>query len=90
MSDSTTIPAPPDTSAGDGSASLSTWEAKYKDLLRRLGCMSHDGAAAEIAALRIHCGLDKPNAQAHQTPERSEGGMVPPVVGTLDRKDGGR
>ena len=28
------------------------------------------------------------NAQAHQTPERSVGGMVPPVVGTSGRKDG--
>jgi hypothetical protein len=28
------------------------------------------------------------NAQAHQTLERSEGGMVPPVVGTSGGKDG--
>lgn len=24
--------------------------------------MSHDGAVAEITALRVHCGLKKPNA----------------------------
>jgi hypothetical protein len=33
---------------------------------------------------------DIANAQAHQTPERSVGGMVPPVVGTSGRKDGGQ
>ncbi len=43
------------------SAPLRTVEARYKDLLHRLGCCSHDGAVEEIASLRRLAGLDKPN-----------------------------
>lgn len=53
-------------------ATLSTWEAKYKDLIRRLGCCSHDGAVKEIAALRQHSGLDDAPQPAALAPVRSE------------------
>lgn len=46
-----------------GSAPLHTTAARYKDLLHRLGCCSHDGAVKEITSLRQHAGLDKPNAR---------------------------
>lgn len=35
-------------------APLSTVEARYRDLLTRLGCNGHDGAIAEIGLLRRH------------------------------------
>lgn len=54
----TTLGENPNTCEATGSAPLSTWEAKYKDLLRRLGCCSHDGAIKEIAAIRQRAGLD--------------------------------
>lgn len=38
-------------------APLATAEAKYRDLLKRLGCNGHDGAVAEIEALRKDAGL---------------------------------
>lgn len=34
------------------SAPLRTVHARYRDLLQRLGCCSHDGAIKEIACLR--------------------------------------
>lgn len=41
----------------DDSAPLETIEARYQDLLNKLGVQGHDGAIAEIAALRKGCGL---------------------------------
>lgn len=35
-------------------APLATVDARYRDLLNRLGCNGHDGAIAEIASLRRH------------------------------------
>ena len=43
---------------------------------------------AWMAAWFTRLTVKSSNAQAHQTPERSVGGMVPPVVGTSGRKDG--
>jgi len=40
-------------------APLQSVSARYKDLLERLGCLSHDGAIAEINALRQHANLEK-------------------------------
>ena len=39
-------------------AQLATMEARYKDLLQRLGAQGHDGAVAEISKLREHAGLE--------------------------------
>ena len=54
--------------------------ARHKCKDTQHGAMWRDGWARCIV-----CGNDikpyQPNAQAHQTPERSVGGMVPPVVG---------
>lgn len=38
--------------AAESRAPLETVEARYKDLMNRLGVQGHDGAVAEIAALR--------------------------------------
>lgn len=43
-------------------AALATVEARYRDLLNRLGCNGHDGAIAEINLLRRH--LDVPADEA--------------------------
>ena len=51
------------------STPLRTVEARYKDLLHRLGCCSHDGAVKEIASLRTHAGLDKSNKKLAQRDE---------------------
>jgi len=40
------------------SAPLESVEARYKDLLQRIGAQGHDGAIAEIAALRKASGID--------------------------------
>ena len=45
------------------SAPLRTVEARYRDLLQRLGCCSHDGAIKEIHNLRLHAKLDRPNVE---------------------------
>ena len=37
---------------------LATVEARYKDLLNRLGVQGHEGAIAEIESLRNIAGLD--------------------------------
>ena len=39
-------------------APLESVEARYKDLLFRLGVLGHDGAVAEITALRKAANLD--------------------------------
>ena len=41
-----------------GLAPLENVEARYADLLRRLGVLGHDGAVAEIAALRRKIGFE--------------------------------
>lgn len=41
-----------------GGESISTVEARYKDLIERLGCNGHDGAIAEIESLRKKAGLE--------------------------------
>ncbi len=38
-------------------APLASTEARYRDLLQRLGVQGHDGAIEEIAQLRAHAGL---------------------------------
>lgn len=45
---------------------LQTVEAKYKDLLQRLGVQGHEGAIAEIEALRNECGLNVISDEHHQ------------------------
>ncbi len=46
-----------DSNGGLG-ALLATVEARYRDLLNRLGVNGHDGAVSEIDALRKAAGLD--------------------------------
>lgn len=41
----------------EGAAPLETVDARYADLLNRLGVQGHDGAIAEIDALRRHAGM---------------------------------
>lgn len=51
MDTTTPVPAP------DPSAPLQTVESRYSHLLSLLGVQGHQGAVAEIAALRQHAGL---------------------------------
>lgn len=44
--------------AADEAAPLATVDARYKDLLQRLGVQGHDGAVAEIGKLREAHGLE--------------------------------
>lgn len=44
--------------AAENKAPLETVEARYKDLLNRLGVQGHDGAVAEISKLREAHDLD--------------------------------
>jgi hypothetical protein len=47
---------PPDEPVPAGKAPLESTEARYRDLLNRLGVQGHDGAVAEIESLRAGCG----------------------------------
>lgn len=44
--------------AAERAAPLSTVDARYRDLLQRLGVQGHDGAVAEISKLREAHGLE--------------------------------
>lgn len=50
---------PPDEPVPAGNAPLESTEARYRDLLNRLGVQGHDGAVAEIESLRAGCGRMK-------------------------------
>lgn len=47
---------PPDEPVPASNAPLESTEARYRDLLNRLGVQGHDGAVAEIESLRAGCG----------------------------------
>jgi hypothetical protein len=50
---------PPDEPVPASNAPLESTEARYRDLLNRLGVQGHDGAVAEIESLRAGCGRMK-------------------------------
>jgi hypothetical protein len=55
---SLTIKFNPEPREAGSDAPLESVEARYKDLLFRLGVLGHDGAVAEITALRKAANLD--------------------------------
>jgi hypothetical protein len=60
---------------------VSSWVATVNELRR---IQRQCEAYGEMHCPRVP---DMPNAQARQTPERSVGGMVPPVVGNSGQED---
>lgn len=53
---------------------LNSIEARYRDLLNRLGVNGHDGAIAEIIALRERASLSDKNA-THTPPNTACSGL---------------
>lgn len=62
---------------------------EFIEAMWAMGPSGNDECVAWILGIIEACGIELPNAQAHQTPgATAEGGMVPPVVGNSGHAKG--